>query len=190
MRGFFGIGVQEISKAQNLGNLLRSAHSFGASFFFTINRTVDMRGIRQSDTSGAADHMPFYDFPSVESLVLPRKCALVGVELTEDAIELPSFKHPQSAAYVLGPEMGSLSDDLIVRCDHIVKIPMKFCVNVGTAGAILMYDRMISTKRFPARPPKSGGPVEDLPETQYGPRRISSRRIEEEAADMMADHKS
>ncbi len=184
MRGFFGIGVQEISKAQNLGNLVRSAHSFGASFFFTINRTVDMRGIRQSDTSGAADHMPFYDFPNVEALTLPRKCALVGVELTEDAIELPSFRHPQSAAYVLGPEMGSLSDDLIERCDHIVKIPMKFCVNVGTAGAILMYDRMISLSRFPTRPPKAGGPVEGLPENNYGPRRISPRKVSKEAEEM------
>jgi tRNA G18 (ribose-2'-O)-methylase SpoU len=35
-RGFFAIGVEGISKAVNLGNLLRSAHAFGASFVFTI----------------------------------------------------------------------------------------------------------------------------------------------------------
>ncbi|MEE8144119.1 MAG: TrmH family RNA methyltransferase, partial [Kiloniellales bacterium] len=34
MRGYFAIGVEGISKPMNLGNLLRSAHAFGASFFF------------------------------------------------------------------------------------------------------------------------------------------------------------
>ena len=37
MRGYFGIGVEGISKPMNLGNLLRSAHAFGASFFFTVS---------------------------------------------------------------------------------------------------------------------------------------------------------
>ena len=41
------------------------------------------------------------------------KCKLVGVELIDDAIELPSFHHPKQAAYVLGPEMGSLSKEMI-----------------------------------------------------------------------------
>ena len=38
MRGYFAIGAERISKPMNLGNLLRSAHAFGASFFFTIAR--------------------------------------------------------------------------------------------------------------------------------------------------------
>lgn len=32
MRGYFGVGVEEISKEGNVGNLARSAHAFGASF--------------------------------------------------------------------------------------------------------------------------------------------------------------
>ena len=35
MRGYFGIGVEGISKSFNVGNLFRSAHAFGASFVFT-----------------------------------------------------------------------------------------------------------------------------------------------------------
>jgi hypothetical protein len=35
-RGYFAIGAERISKALNLGNLMRSAHGFGASFTFTI----------------------------------------------------------------------------------------------------------------------------------------------------------
>jgi tRNA G18 (ribose-2'-O)-methylase SpoU len=35
-RGYFTIGIEGASKAVNFGNLLRSAHAFGASFVFTI----------------------------------------------------------------------------------------------------------------------------------------------------------
>ena len=36
MRGYFGVGVDGISKPMNLGNLVRIAHAFDASFFFSI----------------------------------------------------------------------------------------------------------------------------------------------------------
>lgn len=159
MRGYFGVGVEEISKEGNVGNLVRSAHAFGAEFFFTIAPAVDMQQMRVSDTSGAFDHVPYYQYDSVPQLTLPEGCQLVGVELIADSIELPSFKHPTRAAYVMGPEMGSLSPDLQARCDHIIHIPMKFCINVGVAGALVMYDRLLSMGRFANRPVMPGGPA-------------------------------
>ena len=36
MRGYFGVGVEGVSKPFNIGNLMRSAHAFGAGFVFTI----------------------------------------------------------------------------------------------------------------------------------------------------------
>lgn len=164
MRGYFGIGVEGISKPLNVGNLLRSAHAFGAGFFFTVNPTVDMQDMRVSDTSGAFDHMPVYDFKSVDDMVLPRGVSMVAVELTPDAVELPSFRHPLRAVYVLGPEKNNVSPAMLARCQHVIKIPMKFCINVGVAGAIVMYDRLISMGRFPARPVKEGGPEAFAPE--------------------------
>lgn len=162
MRGYFGIGVEGITKEQNLGNLVRSAHAFGASFFFVVRPEIDVRAIRSSDTSGAFDHIPFHIWNSVEEMELPHGCQLVGVEFMEDSIELPSFRHPTRAAYVLGPEMGDLSPEMIAKTDHIIKIPMKFCINVGVAGALTMYDRLISMGKFADRPVKAGGPEEIL----------------------------
>jgi len=161
MRGYFGIGVEGISKEQNVGTIVRSAHSFGASFFFAINPDVDINALRTSDTSDAFDHLPYYQYSKSEELALPMECTLVGVEFVNESIELPSFRHPKRAAYVLGPEMGSLSPAITDQCHHIVKIPMKFCVNVGVAAAILMYDRMISMGRFAERPVRAGGPLID-----------------------------
>jgi tRNA G18 (ribose-2'-O)-methylase SpoU len=172
MRGYFGIGVEEISKEGNVGNLVRSAHAFGASFFFAIDPEVDIKAMRVSDTSGAFDHVPYYQYDSVSQMNLPKESQLVGVEFIDDSIELPSFRHPTRAAYVLGPEMGSLSSEMIEKCSFTVKIPMKFCINVGVAGALVMYDRMLSMGRFAERPVKSGGPMEALPKHIHGKRRV------------------
>lgn len=171
MRGYFGIGVEGINKAYNVGNLMRSAHSFGASFFFTVAPDVNVNLMRQSDTSGALDHVPYYQYDHIDKLDLPMKCQMVAVELTDDAIDLPSFKHPLTAAYILGPEMGSVSEPVLEKCDFTIKIPMKFCVNVGVAGALVMYDRLLSMGRFADRPVKAGGPSEIYKPPPKGHRR-------------------
>ena len=155
-RGYFAIGAERISKALNLGNLMRSAHGFGASFTFTIGATYVALEAR-ADTSKGAQHLPHYDWPSVQEMTLPSGCRLVGIELLDTAIDLPSFHHPPRAAYVLGPERGSLSPALLERCDYVVRIPTNFCINLAMAGAIVMYDRVRSLGRFPPRPLGEGG---------------------------------
>ena len=150
-RGYFGIGVEGVRKAGNVGALMRTAHAFGAGFVFLIDPAVDWRAIAATDTSRADQHLPIYEYPELAALTLPRGTALVGVEMTETAVDLPRFHHPLRAAYVLGPERGSLSSALLARCDHVVRIPTRFCLNVGLAGALVMYDRMITHAPFAGR---------------------------------------
>jgi len=153
-RGYFAIGAERMSKALNLGNLMRSAHAFGASFTFTIGATYRALEAR-TDTSNGQLHLPHYNWTNLADMHLPQGCKLVGIELTENAIDLPSFCHPVRAAYVLGPERGSLSEPLLARCDHVVRIPTSFCINVAMAGAIVMYDRVKTLATFPVRPVSS-----------------------------------
>ena len=108
MRGYFGVGVDGISKPMNLGNLVRIAHAFDASFFFSIAPRLKLSDA-QSDTSRAQGALPFYSFAEPADLRLPLGCRLVGVEITDDAVELPRFRHPTRAAYVFGAERFSLS---------------------------------------------------------------------------------
>lgn len=176
MRGYFAIGVEGVSKAFNVGNLVRSAHAFGASFAFTIDARLDKRQLRVSDTSDAGGHLPLYHYPDLGSLELPQGCALVGVELLDCSIDLPSFRHPLRAAYVFGPERGNLSPELVERCEFVVKIPTRFCINVGVAGALVMYDRMISLGRFAERPVRVGGPTETVPEHVHGKQIYRTRK--------------
>ena len=135
MRGYFGVGVDGISKPMNLGNLVRIAHAFDASFFFSIAPRLKLSD-QVSDTSRAEGVMPFYHFEQSSDFRLPLGCRLVGVEITEDAVELPRFRHPTRAAYVFGAERYSLSPEVLKSCDFVVKIPTRFSINVGMAGAI------------------------------------------------------
>jgi tRNA G18 (ribose-2'-O)-methylase SpoU len=174
MRGYFAVGVDGVSKPMNLGNLLRIAHAFDASFFFTVNARVQLSEA-QSDTSDASGHLPVYQYASADEMRLPQGCRLVGVEITDDATELPRFKHPLRAAYVFGSERMSLSGEVLSRCEFVVKIPTKFSINVGMAGAIVMYDRLVSLGGYPARPIRPGGADEIPPPHKWGAPVIRSR---------------
>jgi tRNA G18 (ribose-2'-O)-methylase SpoU len=177
LRGYFGIGVEGISKPMNLGAILRTAHAFRASFAFAIQPALDVGELLQSDTSIAIENMPVQVYPDLAQFTLPMGCRLIGVEITEDAIDLPSFKHPTAAAYVLGAEQDSLSPALVERCDYVVKIPTRFCVNVSVAAAIVLYDRMISLGRFAERPVRVGGPVTPLAPHKRGLPKWKQRRL-------------
>src|ERR1700752_916745 len=96
LRGYFGIGAERISKCLNLGNLMRSAHGFGAAFTFTIGAAYQALEAR-ADTSKGQQPLPHYDWGSIAELALPRGCRLVGVELLDEAVDLPSFRHPLRA---------------------------------------------------------------------------------------------
>ena len=168
-RHYFGIGAEGVSKSANLGALLRTGHAFGAAFCFSIGAGWDARAGRQTDTADTPAHVPFYRHASPAELVLPRGCALVGVERLEDAADLPSFRHPNRAAYVLGPERAGLSPALLARCDHVVRIPTRFALNVSVAGALVLYDRLIQHGRFADRPVHSGGGGPAPSNSPHGP---------------------
>lgn len=144
MKGYFAVGVERISKAHNVGAIMRTAHAFGASYFFSVSSPLNARHLKQTDTSKATSALPFYEYATIGELKLPKGAKLVGVELTDDAVDLPVFKHPRQAVYILGPEGGNLSPEIIAQCDHTVKIPMRFCVNVGIAASLVMYDRLLN----------------------------------------------
>ena len=156
-RGYFGIGVEGVSKSANVGALLRTAHAFGAAFCFVVGAGFDARAGRLADTAETPAHVPLWRFPDLDALQLPEHCVLVGVELLDDATNLPSFRHPLNAAYVLGPERSGLSPAMLAQCRHVVRIPTRFALNLAVAGALVLYDRLLQHGRFAERPVGSQG---------------------------------
>jgi tRNA G18 (ribose-2'-O)-methylase SpoU len=66
--------------------------------------------------------------------------------MTEDAINILDFDHPQRCIYLLGTEDTGLSAEALERCDHIIKLPGARSMNVSVAGALVLYDRYFKNK--------------------------------------------
>lgn len=140
MKGFFGIGVENLKTKENLGTLFRSAYNFGAAFVFVIGRRYCHQS---SDTVKAFKSIPFYQYENKEEFLgnVPKDCRLIGIEIDDRSKSLMSFIHPDRAVYILGPEDGSLS--IKERCWALLTIPTHHCLNVSVAGACVMYDRLL-----------------------------------------------
>ena len=80
-RGYFAIGAERMSKALNLGNLMRSAHGFGASFTFTSAHLPGARSARRHVQGPIPPAALQLDLG--RRLALPQGCKLVGVELID-----------------------------------------------------------------------------------------------------------
>ena len=74
--------------------------------------------------------------PSVVA-VAPNGEVIAGAEARDMLLT-----HPERAMYVFGPEDGSLPSTLLERCDDVVFIPTKHCLNLSMAANIVLYDRM------------------------------------------------
>lgn len=144
MRGYFGIGIYHSKREQNIGALMRSAFCFGAAFVFTVGKRYRKDVL---DTVDCGKNIPLYHYATVAELKgsLPAGCQLIGIELLDNAHYLQTFCHPAQACYLLGAEDHGLSEEAIRACHHLVVVPgLRMCLNVATAGSLVLYDR--STK--------------------------------------------
>ena len=143
--GFFGIGIYQAKRFENVGVLWRGAYQLGAAFIFTIGKRYRRQA---SDTHATWKHIPLYTYTSFDDFfeALPFGCRLVGVEA--DGTPLPGFHHPERTVYLLGAEDGGLPNYVVERCYQIVTIPaLRYdSYNVAQAGTIVMYDRVFGRK--------------------------------------------
>lgn len=143
---FFGIGIQNGKTPENLGVLWRTAQNLGASFIFTIG----IRYAKQAcETHNAVKSMPYFHYESFNDFYnhLPKGARIVGVELTEGAEDLETFKYPRRCVYLLGAEDHGLSKKAIEKSHHLIKFKSELSVNVVVAVSIVMYDRGINKPR-------------------------------------------
>ena len=143
MRGYFGIGVLNIKYALNLGTLWRSAYIFNADFIFTINKRYKKQA---SDTLRSYRHVPLFHFKDFDDFRdhIPYDCYPILIEQAKKAKSLHEFKHPQRAVYVLGAEDNGIPEKYFKGLSVVqIKAEKDYCLNVASAGSIVMYDRYI-----------------------------------------------
>ena len=138
MRGYAAIALDRCKCKENLGGALRAAGCYGASLLVLSGGRL---GKYSTDTMRQYRHMPAIETDDIMSMV-PYGCTPVVVELTDNAKCLTTFKHPESAFYIFGPEDGSVSDTIIGQCQHVVKVPTFACMNLAATVNVLLYDRV------------------------------------------------
>lgn len=139
-RGYFGIGIWGPQYEENVGTLFRSAVCFGASFIFTIGRKYKRQC---TDTVNSTGKIPYFKYVSSEDFVksLPDGCQIVCVEISDKSRNLANFCHPDKSVYLLGNECMGIPEKFM-KDKMIVQIPTTYCLNVASAGTVVMYDRI------------------------------------------------
>jgi len=140
MRGFCCIGLDDPKTPENVGGVLRAAGCYGAAFVAVGGPRMARLCRSRTDTQKAWKHMPL--FSADLKSVLPEETTPVCIELTDDAVSLCQFHHPDRAFYIFGPEDGSVNDDLAYWCKARVKIPMRYCMNLAACVNVVLYDRL------------------------------------------------
>ena len=138
-KGFYAIGIYETKETENVGTLWRSAMNFGADYIFTIGARYKKQ---RTDTTKSWRNIPLFAFENFEDFVahVPKDAELIFVEQTEVSMNIKDFKHPKRAVYILGSEDYGIPKELMVGHKQ-VEINTPMCLNVATAGSIVMFDR-------------------------------------------------
>lgn len=155
-RGFFGIGIYHPKTVHNVGVLWRSAHNMGAAFIFTVGHRYRTQA---SDTTKAARSIPLYEYAAFDDFYehMPKDCLLLGIEQAGRSEDVRQVNHPQRAIYLLGAEDYGLPAQILERCHRILEIPSSRCLNVGVAGSIVLYDRLLrGTSEFRSKRDRAG----------------------------------
>ena len=130
------------SPESNIGTLFRTAYVFNASYIFTIGKRYKRQA---SDTPKTPFHVPLFHYETFNDFYthMPWSCHLVAIEISASATTLKDFEHPKMCCYMLGAEDYGIPDNVLGRCHKIVQLGGDICLNVATAGSIVIYDRMM-----------------------------------------------
>ena len=132
-----GLALWQVSDPGNVGTLIRSADALGPAFVALSEGSADPTGSKALRAStGALFRVPVIAYDDAPG----RRIALVahgGRPLKDVDLGGPT-------TFVLGAERGGLPEDVLARCDDRATIPLAAeadSLNVGTAGAIALYER-------------------------------------------------
>ncbi len=139
------IGLVNPKNPVNVASILRAAGCYGvASVFYTGQRYRFAKDFN-ADTKAFHKTIPTVGVDDLKDVV-PVGASVVAIELVEGAIPLPAFSHPDNAFYVLGPEDGSLDEEILAWCNHVVYVPTYSCMNLAATANVLLYDRLSKTE--------------------------------------------
>lgn len=142
-RGFSAIGLFHPERKHNIGAVSRACNCFDVSFLAIEGRDFARTS---ADTMKYYRHNPVLQVGSLKDVV-PYDCVPVAIEIVAGAESLVTYKHPERAFYIFGPESSSLGRNVTEWCRDVVYIPTARCLNLAASVNIVLYDRLIKNAR-------------------------------------------
>ena len=145
--GFACIALDRPTDGVNVGHALRAALGFSARMVILSEKdsSINIRKL-STDPGRAYRHVPIIEVGNIFN-AMPHDCTPVAVEITDNAMDLTTFVHPERACYIFGPENGSVSPEILKNCPYTVRIPTTMSLNLGMTVNIVMYDRLAKMTR-------------------------------------------
>ncbi|WP_111682797.1 TrmH family RNA methyltransferase [Winogradskyella tangerina] len=136
-----------INNAPNIGSLFRIADAFNIEEIIFCGDAIPI-GRRMTKTSRSTEkHVSHQIVDKIEDVVeqLTKTHTIIGLEITENSIELSQFKlqSDQPIALIIGDENFGVSESVLKRCDSVVHINMygnNSSMNVVQATSIALYE--------------------------------------------------
>lgn len=137
----------DITGAENMGGILRSAAALGVDAVIVGKRCCDPLGRKSLKVSmGAPFRISLVEMKDETGDVEMLRAAgfhVVGTVLNADAQDIKNFDEDEKIALVFGNEADGLSPGWERACDSLVTLPMKRgtdSLNVSVAAGIFIYE--------------------------------------------------
>lgn len=142
-RGYAVVGLHQPKTRENVGSALRAASCYGATMVVTQGQRYCKA---PTDTFKSWKHLPLVETENLLDMI-PYGCVPVAVEFIQSAQPLNTYRHPERAFYIFGPEDGSVPKEVLEKCRDVVYIPTENCMNLAATVNVVLYDRLVKQMR-------------------------------------------
>lgn len=153
-RGFAMLGLRNPKSGENVGGACRAAHCYGAAGVIVDGKRRNKLMQHPTDTMKAYRHMPLQWVDDLFEAI-PYACIPIAVELHPRARAIEYAKHPERAIYIFGAEDATLGKETIDRCESVIYVPTRDCMNLAATANVILFDRASKRREWPAYAPKS-----------------------------------
>lgn len=151
--------LDNIRSAHNVGSIIRTCDALGIKEIHLCGISPGLSDKKVGKTSlGAERSLKILEIPDTYHDLIElrqRGYQIIGLEISERAVEVSKLKASNKSALVIGNEVSGLSEEIMNLCDDIVQIKMqgiKESLNVAVAFGIAAYE-LKNQNNFLASPP-------------------------------------
>lgn len=143
----YAVAIDNPDKETNIGNLIRTAHSFLCGEIILIGsprfQGAGSHGVERfermrhfADRAAFLEWLPSSGYQSV------------AVEIHPEAQRLDQFKFPVRPIFILGNELHGLDESILAACTHKLMVPqfgLVPCLNVNITSSLVLYAYVTSS---------------------------------------------